>query len=32
MQGAAYDDFGYRHKHLVDRLLSQGYEVKRLRN
>ena len=27
-----YDDFGYRHKRLVDRLLSQGYEVKRLRN
>ena len=27
-----YDDFGYRHKVLVDRLLSQGYEVKRLRN
>ena len=27
-----YDDFGYRHKHLVDRLLSQGYEVKGLRN
>ena len=27
-----YDDFGYRHKLLVDRLLSQGYEVKRLRN
>ena len=23
-----YDDFGYRHKLLVDRLLSQGYEVK----
>ena len=27
-----YDDFGYRHKLLVDRLLSQGYEVKRLTN
>ena len=27
-----YDDFGYRHKLLVDRLLSQGYEMKRLRN
>ena len=27
-----YDDFGYHHKLLVDRLLSQGYEVKRLRN
>ena len=27
-----YDDFGYRHKLLVDRLLSQGYEVKRLKN
>ena len=27
-----YDEFGYRHKLLVDRLLSQGYEVKRLRN
>ena len=27
-----YDDFGYRHKLLVDRFLSQGYEVKRLRN
>ena len=26
-----YDDFGYHHKLLVDRLLSQGYEVKRLR-
>ena len=26
------DDFGYRHKLLVDRLLSQGYEVKYLRN
>ena len=27
-----YDGFGYRHKLLVDRLLSRGYEVKRLRN
>ena len=28
-----YDDFGYCHKFLVDRpLLSQGYEVKHLRN
>ena len=27
-----YHDFGYRHKLLVDRLLSQGYEVKCLRN
>ena len=27
-----YDDFGYRHKLSVDRLLSQGYKVKRLRN
>ena len=27
-----YDDFRYRHKRLVGRLLSQGYEVKRLRN
>ena len=27
-----YDDFGHHHKVLVDRLLSQGYEVKRLRN
>ena len=27
-----YDDFGYRHKLLVDRLPSQGYEVKCLRN
>ena len=27
-----YNDFGYRHKLLVDRLLSQGYEVKGLRN
>ena len=26
-----YYDFRYRHKLLVDRLLSQGYEVKRLR-
>ena len=26
------DDFGYRHKLLVARLLSQGYEVKCLRN
>ena len=25
-------DFGYRHKLLVDRLLSHGYEVKCLRN
>ena len=25
-------DFGYHHKLLVDRLLSQGYEVKHLRN
>ena len=34
MQGAAHimDEFGYPHKLLVDRLLSQGYEVKRLRN
>ena len=33
MQGAAYyDDFGYRHKRLVDRLPSQDYEVKCLRN
>ena len=29
---SSYDDFGYRHKLLVDRLLSQGYEVKRLTN
>ena len=29
---SCYDDFGYRHKLLVDRLLSQGYEAKRLRN
>ena len=29
---SCYDDFGCRHKLLVDRLLSQGYEVKRLRN
>ena len=27
-----YDDFGYHHKLLVDRLLSQGYKVNRLRN
>ena len=27
-----YDDFGYPHKLLVDRLLSQGYKVNRLRN
>ena len=27
-----YDDFGYCHKHFVDRLLSQGYKVKCLRN
>ena len=27
-----YDDFGYRHKLLVDRLLSQGHEVKCLRS
>ena len=27
-----YDEFGYRHKLSVDRLLSQSYEVKRLRN
>ena len=27
-----YDDFGYRHKLFVDRLLFQDYEVKRLRN
>ena len=27
-----YNDLGYRHKILVDRLMSQGYEVKRLRN
>ena len=27
-----YDDFGYRHKLWVDRLLSRGYEVKCLRN
>ena len=27
-----YDDFGYHHKLLVDTLLSQGYEVKHLRN
>ena len=30
--GSYHDDFGYRHKLLVDRLLSQGYEVKCLRN
>ena len=29
---SCYDDLGYRHERLVDRLLSQGYEVKRLRN
>ena len=28
----SYYDFGCRHKLLVDRLLSQGYEMKRLRN
>ena len=27
-----YDDFEYRYKVLVDRLLSQEYEIKRLRN
>ena len=27
-----YDDLEYHHKRLVDRLLSQGYEVKHLRN
>ena len=27
-----YDDLGYRHKLLADRLLSQGYEMKHLRN
>ena len=27
-----YDDFGYRHKLLIDRLLSQDYKVKHLRN
>ena len=27
-----YDAFGYCHKLLVDRLLSKGYEVKRLKN
>ena len=27
-----YDDFGYCHKLLVNRLLSQGYQVKCLRN
>ena len=26
-----YDDFGYHHKLLVDRLLSQGYQVNQLR-
>ena len=26
------NDFGYCHKFLVDRLISQGYEMKRLRN
>ena len=26
-----FDGFGYRHKHLVDRVQSQGYETKRLR-
>ena len=29
---SCYDGFGCPHKLLVDRLLSQGYEVKRLRN
>ena len=29
---SCYDDFGYHHKLLVDRPLSQGYEVKCLRN
>ena len=29
---SSYNDFGYRHKLLVDKLLSQGYEVKHLRN
>ena len=28
----SYDDFGYHHKLLIDRLLSQGYDVKCLRN
>ena len=34
MQGAAHImmTLGYCHKLLVDRLLSQGYEMKRLRN
>ena len=34
MQGAAHImmTLGYCHKLLVDRLLSQGYEIKRLRN
>ena len=27
-----YEDFAYRHKLLVDRLLSQGYKANRLRN
>ena len=27
-----YNDFAYRHKLLVDRLLSQGYKVNRFRN
>ena len=27
-----YVDFGYHHKLLVDRLLSQGYKVNRLKN
>ena len=27
-----YDDFGYRHQLLDNRLISQGYELKRLRN
>ena len=27
-----YDDFGYHQERLVDRLLSQGYKVKRLKN
>ena len=27
-----HDDFDYLHRRLVGRLLSQGYEVKRLRN
>ena len=29
---AHYDDFEYRHKLLVDRLLPQGYKVNQLRN